>query len=238
MHWHKKICEAQQEHPGGTQNHQRPAAPCLGESSQKRHLYKPCDLVNLLCKGHGKGIFLLAPDGAISNHSSHIMKSGTNTGPHASVVPEADAEKTLAKRRRKTLGVFSGVQMCHVISGMLIADTKLTVHLKYFKGDTAKYALAMSFAQQVNKIAGLVEVPFLTAFSEARGRRALMVLGASWMFLLRLADFLMPVHRVLYCTTCLTALTTATNQGLKHNFVFEWDVDASGSATWNLWHWA
>lgn len=145
-------------------------------------------------------------------------------------------QRDVEQRRQRILRIFSLVQAFHVTSGMMVSDSKLTIHLQHYGGDSAKYALAMAFATQVNKVFGLVQVPLLAAFSEARGRKALMLLGAAWAMILRTADFALPRHHVLYSTTMATALTTATMQGLQTSIadLFPGDARSAGGAIASL----
>jgi len=169
--------------------------------------------------------------------SSQILPGSDKTGRQEGGNGEDRSQQLVSEqRRRHILQMYSCVQAFHVTSGMMIADSKLTIHLRHYGGDSAKYALAMAFGTQVNKVLGLVQVPLLAAFSEARGRKALMILGAAWALILRTADFAVPRHRVLYATTMATSLTTATMQGLQTSIadLFPGDARSAGGAIASL----
>ncbi len=100
---------------------------------------------------------------------------------------------------------------CHFVTSLL---SKTVTHLDDFRASAGYLVLSPN--------SGLVMTSDGVATFHATGSGAMTEDGGS------------KFRGACYFETTAPSLMSLNGKAL----IYEWDVDASGSATWNLWHWA
>lgn len=146
-------------------------------------------------------------------------------------LPSSIAELSPAARSAALRKLYV-IWTCHMTALMLIIDVKMSAYLKHFKGDTVKSAGFNARGMMAMILSNLAIAPTLAKFSNAHGRKSMLLLGSSWSFLVRLMELVSPTGNTFLLTTSVSALANATLQGVQTTIaeLFAGDPKGGGSA--------
>ena len=157
-------------------------------------------------------------DAATGDMSSRLAKAA------AAAPPLPAAERT---RILRTLYLM---QFCWLSSMLLGMEAKMSVYLRHWSGDTARYIRVNSFGQSAMNLSSLFLTPLFAAMADARGRRGLLQLGTRFAAALRLLELALPIPRALTIAQCLNGITMASQTGSFISVTDLFPGDAQGAA--------